>query len=221
MDNFKSQNRTLKRLKNICIIILFSLLLSGCDSQSHSYTIKNNDNEITIEIPIKYSHWTWEKSEIKHRSFAVNYYDFSPMELAPPLVKSRAIKDFDKKYLGIFITGNLVNPSSTISSPLPDYCRASPSLGYKIDSKTGHFARYVREKSYKSHDKSLHIIYIPEEKTEGLHCIYCEENATCKMLAVSSQGIEYTAFYSEKRMPDEWENIYKKLDSFFEKILEK
>lgn len=143
------------------------------------------------------------------------------MELAPPLVKSSAIKDFDKKYLEILITGNLANPSSTISSPLPDYCSTSPSLGYKIDGKTGHFARYVREKPYKGHDKNLHIIYIPEEKIEGLHCIYCEENATCKMSAISSQGIEYTAFYSEKRMPVEWRNIYKKLDSFFEKILER
>lgn len=143
------------------------------------------------------------------------------MELAPPLVKSRAIKYFDKKYLGIFITGNLVYPSSTISSPLPDYCSTSPSLGYKIDSKAGRFARYVREKPYKSYDKTPHIIYIPEEKIEGLHCIYCEENATCKMSAISSQGIEYTAFYSERHMPDEWENIYKKLDSFFEKTLDK
>ncbi len=210
-----------RHLKNACITILCAISISGCDSQSHSYTIKSEDKELTIEIPIKYAHWTWEKSDIKHRSFAVDYYDLSPMELAPPLVKSRAIKDFDKRYLGIFITGNLVNPSSTITSPLPDYCSTSSTLGYKIDTKAKRFTRYVREKPYKSYDKNLHIIYIPEEKTEGLNCIYCEENSTCKMSAVSSQGIEYTAFYSEKRMPDEWRKIYKKLDTFFGEILVK
>ena len=107
-------------------------------------------------------------------------------------------------------------PPERISQSISPYCKPHPRP--KIDTLTTDNESNPKF-NLKIHDSpgSLKntIYYIPKEKVVGLECIRCIEDTTCKLVAISSQGISYEATSNYPHLVEEWMVAYKIIDDFF------
>lgn len=121
----------------------------------------------------------------------------------------------DEEKLGIsVIHTDIRNPESTLDVNRTSYCDTSLGIfKYTKDSESELFQRYIHDSPGSAR---LDIIYLPINPIKGVDCIQCVENGNCKIIGITDSGIPYSAFFTEKRIPDETIKIHHAVNAYLE-----
>jgi hypothetical protein len=196
-------------MKKCIPILVIALLISGCGDPEFYYRNKDESKNLTLRIPQKYirSFPGW-----KHEKDGPVNFIFAYPELTAP---TKALSEERKVIVSIMFNG-LSSPDLTTQGASNAYCELEKAWRPLKEAGThGEFYKYVGKSPGSAR---ADLTYRPIRKIPGLYCITCVEDANCQIHAISSQGISYSAFYTEDQMPDEWRSIYSAVDKMLEQF---
>ncbi|TXI33332.1 MAG: hypothetical protein E6Q69_06755 [Aquipseudomonas alcaligenes] len=194
-------------MKNTVLILASILLLSGCGDPEFHYQNKDESRSVTLRIPKEYINSLPGVSYEKNGPVIIS---FAYPQLAPP---KKSLPEEQKVTVSISHLSNLELTTQETSNP---YCETNKK--WKPLQSSGIHGEFYKFIGKSPGGARADITYKPIKKTPGLYCITCVEDANCQIHAISSQGIDYSAFYTEDLMPDKWQSIYIAVDKILGKF---
>ncbi|WP_156480529.1 hypothetical protein [Aquipseudomonas alcaligenes] len=194
-------------MKKTVLILVPALLLSGCGDPEFHYQNGDESKNITLRIPKNYINYF---PGVKYEKDGPVVIRFSYPQLEP---LTKALPEEQKVTVSISHLSSLELTTQETRNP---YCETDKK--WKLLQAAGIHGEFYKFIGKSPGSASADITYKPIKKTLGLYCITCVENANCEIHAVSSQGISYSAFYTEDLMPDKWHSIYMAVDKILSKF---
>lgn len=194
-------------MKRTAFILAPALLLSGCGDPEFHYQNEDDSKNLTLRIPKEYIVYF---PGVEYERDGPVIIKFSYPQLAPP---TQSLSEEQKVTVSI---SHLSSRELTTQETINPYCETDKKWKpLQAVGTNGEFYKFIGKSPGSA---SADITYKPIKKTLGLYCITCVENANCQIHAISSQGISYSAFYTEDLMPDKWQSIYMAADKIISKF---